>query len=198
MKNIWDIEELIEHFTLVSADTDLLDKKMRAAQLGFALLLKCFQIEARFPAGKAKIPRDVIDYIAHRFHLPISLCSYYDWTGYTITNHRIQIRDHFSFHDTTSANGKETTVWLIPTGQATLPRMEQLKETAYTHFRALHLVFPTLKRIVHSACHNYEHLFFTTAFDQLSPLIYRHINPYGEFCLEMSERIHIEQEEIGA
>ncbi len=198
MKNIWDIEELIEHFTLVSADTDLLDNKMGATRLGFALLLKCFQLEARFPVGKAKIPRDVIDYIAHQLHLPASLYSQYDWTGHTITNHRIQIRDHFSFHDATSADGEEMTAWLISTGHAASPRMEQLKETVYAHFRALHLVPPTPERIVHSACHSYEHTFFTTTFDQLSPLIYRHINPYGKFRLDMSERMRIEQEEISA
>jgi TnpA family transposase len=32
----------------------------------------------------------------------------------------------------------------------------------------------------------------------LSPLIYRHINPYGEFRLDMNERMRIEQEDISA
>src|SRR5579859_1583940 len=123
VKRTWDIEELIEHFTLVSADTDLLGNKTGATRLGFALLLKCFQLEARFPASKAEIPRDVIDYIANQLHLPASLYRQYDWTGRTITNHRTQIREHFSFRDATKADGEEMAAWLISRGHAASPRM---------------------------------------------------------------------------
>ena len=49
MRRQWDIEELIEHFTLVTEDEELLANKTGATRLGFALLLKCFQIaRARF------------------------------------------------------------------------------------------------------------------------------------------------------
>jgi hypothetical protein len=43
MKRQWDIEELIEHFTLIQEDLDLLANKSGPTRLGFALLLKCFQ-----------------------------------------------------------------------------------------------------------------------------------------------------------
>ena len=45
MKRQWDIEELIEHFTLIQEDLDLLANKSGPTQPGFALLLKYFQIE---------------------------------------------------------------------------------------------------------------------------------------------------------
>lgn len=172
MKRTWDIEELVEHFTLISSEVELLGNKTGVTRLGFALLLKCFQVDARFPTAKNDIPRAVIDYIANQLRLPASLYSQYDWTGRTITNHRTQIRDHFSFRDATSADGEEMTTWLISTGHAASPRMEQLKETVYVQFRALHLIPPTperIERIIHAACHSYEHTFFTTTFEQLSP-----------------------------
>lgn len=50
MKRQWDIEELIEHFTLVTKDWECLDGKSGATLLGCALLLKCFQLDGRFPS----------------------------------------------------------------------------------------------------------------------------------------------------
>jgi hypothetical protein len=45
MKRTWDIEELIEYFTLVPPELELLGNKTGATRLNFALLLKCFQRE---------------------------------------------------------------------------------------------------------------------------------------------------------
>jgi hypothetical protein len=45
----WSPEELIESWTLVGQDWTLVDNKTGATRLGFALLLKFFELEARFP-----------------------------------------------------------------------------------------------------------------------------------------------------
>jgi hypothetical protein len=79
MKRQWDIEELIEHFTLVTEDEELLANKTGATRLGFALLLKCFQLEGKFPAAKHEIPKDVVNYVAHQLKLDASLFTQYDW-----------------------------------------------------------------------------------------------------------------------
>lgn len=42
---------LIEEWTLVGRDFDLLGQKPGSTRLGFALLLKFFENEARFPRG---------------------------------------------------------------------------------------------------------------------------------------------------
>ena len=52
MKRQWDIEDLIEHFTLVEDDLKILANKTGTTRLGCALLLKCFQLEGRFPNAK--------------------------------------------------------------------------------------------------------------------------------------------------
>ena len=72
MKRTWDIEELIEHFTLVPPELELLGNKTGATRLGFALLLKCFQLEGRFPTARHEIPRSVVDYVAHQLKLDFS------------------------------------------------------------------------------------------------------------------------------
>jgi hypothetical protein len=56
MKRQWDIEELIEHFTLIEENKAFLENKAGATLLGCALLLKYFEYEARFPSAKYEIP----------------------------------------------------------------------------------------------------------------------------------------------
>ncbi len=63
MKRQWDIEELIEQFTLVPDDLNLLGNKTGATRLGFAVLLKylapnyvsCHQ-------GQGKLNNNLIQY----------------------------------------------------------------------------------------------------------------------------------------
>ena len=81
MKRQWDIEDLIEHFTLVSDDLESLANKSEATRLGFVALLKCFQYEGRFPSGKHDVPRAIVDYVAHQLHLELALWGQYAWEG---------------------------------------------------------------------------------------------------------------------
>jgi hypothetical protein len=56
MKRQWDIEELIEHFTLLPANIAFLAQKGGATRLGCALLLKCLQYEGRFLQARPRNP----------------------------------------------------------------------------------------------------------------------------------------------
>ena len=47
MKRQWDAEELVEHFTLLPEEMKLLENKSEENRLGFAVLLKFFQMEAK-------------------------------------------------------------------------------------------------------------------------------------------------------
>ena len=64
MKRNWQPEELIEHWTLIPTELNLLTKKAATNRLGIALLLKYFQYEGRFPTSKAEIPSEVVRYVA--------------------------------------------------------------------------------------------------------------------------------------
>src|SRR5215469_6127749 len=99
MKRQWDIEELVEHFTLVEEDLPVLGEKTGSSRLGCALLLKCFQYEGRFPTDRHDLPRAVIDYLARQLKLNAALLAQYDWEGRTIKSHRAQIREHLSFRE---------------------------------------------------------------------------------------------------
>jgi hypothetical protein len=104
MKRQWDIEDLIEHFTLVPDELESLANKSGATRLGFAVLLKCFQYEGRFLSGKHEVPRAIVDYVAHQLKLEPALWSQYAWEGRTSAEHRAQIRSLLEFREATTAD----------------------------------------------------------------------------------------------
>lgn len=134
MKRQWDIEELIEHFTLIEEDLPVLGSKIGAPRLGCALLLKCFQYEGRFPSARNDIPKAIVDYIARQLKLDAALFAQYDWEGRTIKGHRTQIREHFSFREATVLDTEEMKQWLIAEKLASDQNMEHLKAVATKHF----------------------------------------------------------------
>src|SRR5258708_6465048 len=195
MKRIWDIEELIEHFTLVPPELEMLGNKTGATRLGFALLLKCFQLEGRFPIARHEIPRSVVDYVAHQLKLDVALFSEYDWEGRTITNHRTQIREHFEFRDATSADAEEMANWLVSTGQAAAPHLERIKASVYARFRELRLLPPTpdrIERLIHSACATAEQQFFIDTFARLSDTSRTRLDALLMSSLEAEENDEVE------
>ena len=170
MKRQWDIEELIEHFTLVEDDLDALVNKAGPTRLGYALLLKCFQYEGRFPLAKYDIPKAVVDYVARQLKLDPTLYALYDWEGRTIKGHRTQIREHLEFREATVLDTEEMKRWLISEKLAADQNMEHLKAVVITRFRDLKIEPPTtdrLERLIRSACSSYEQTLFTEIMQQL-------------------------------
>ena len=66
MKRHWGTDELVEHWTLLPRETELLTNKTGATRLGFAVLLKFFQLEAYFPQQASAVPTVVVEFIAKR------------------------------------------------------------------------------------------------------------------------------------
>jgi hypothetical protein len=56
MKRHWEPDELVDYWTLLPDELALLANKAGAMRLGFAALLKFFQIEGRFPLHKHELP----------------------------------------------------------------------------------------------------------------------------------------------
>lgn len=171
VKPHYDIEELIENWTLVPQELELVLKKVGAGQIGFAILLKYFQLMARFPDSQKEIPETVITYIASQLKADSSLYSQYNWQGRSIKNHRAEIRDLFGFRIATISDSEEMSNWLIAFILANEQRFEVLLEQSYQRFRSLQIEPPTTKqieRLVRSAIHQYETSFCHQTYAQLS------------------------------
>lgn len=159
VKSNWDTEELISDWTLVPQELELVKKKMGAGQIGFAILLKYFQLMARFPDDSTEIPDTVIKYIASQLQVDPLLYSQYNWQGRTIKNHRAEIREIFGFRTATLSDSEEISEWLITYIVPSEQRFEALTEEIYQRFRSLQIEPPTIKqieRLIRSAINQYE------------------------------------------
>ena len=95
MRREWSPEELIASWTLLGTDWTLLGNKSGATRLGFALSLKFFEIEARFPRDIDELPPGAVEYIAGQVKVPATSIAAYPWSGRSIKYHREQIRAAF-------------------------------------------------------------------------------------------------------
>ena len=97
MKRQWTPEELIEQFTLSDDDIQLLPRRNQVNRLGFAVLLKCFQFNARFPTSRRGVPKSVVGYLAQQLRISPKCFREYDWSSRTIERHRAKILAHYRF-----------------------------------------------------------------------------------------------------
>ncbi len=178
MKQQWDVNDIIEQFTLLPPEIRFLGSSDPHNHLGKALLLKFFQHEGRFPESVAEIPSPIIEYVAQQLNLPPDVIEAYQWDGRTIKEHRRQIRELLGFHPATVAEQRALRTWLI---EEVLPhehRPVYLEERAYQRLRQMHIEPPTpgrLQRLVISALHGYEQSFFTTTAARLPDPIKRNL-----------------------
>src|SRR6266581_296358 len=170
MKRQWETEELVEHWTLDVEDRALLGNKTGATRLGFAVLLKFFRREGRFPQYKNEVPALVVTYLSTQVGVDASAYMQYAWQGRTIEYHRAQIREALGFRESSVADGEQMQQRLIIEVLPQEHQEERLREQTYAWFRRMHLEAPTpdrLTRLIRSAAHTFEHQFYEATLTRL-------------------------------
>ncbi|MEU1516785.1 DUF4158 domain-containing protein [Streptomyces sp. NPDC005811] len=112
MRREWEPEDLIEVWTMLEEDQERLRNKSGANRLGFALLLKFFEVEARFPEDAAEVPAAAVSYVAQQVKVPAEDWGAYDWSGRAIKRHRMEVRAAFGFRECTQEDQVQLTQWL--------------------------------------------------------------------------------------
>ncbi|MEU0007820.1 DUF4158 domain-containing protein [Streptomyces sp. NPDC006314] len=112
MRQEWEPEDLIEVWTLLEDEVVRLRNKTGANRLGFALLLKFFEVEARFPESAGEVPAPAVVYVAQQVRVPAEQWASYDWQGRAITRHRTEIRTAFGFRAGTEEDQERLAEWL--------------------------------------------------------------------------------------
>lgn len=164
MKREWEISELQEHWTLQPSERRLLANKGGENRLGFALLLKFFQIEGRFPESKNEIPRKCAAFVAEQIDISVSAFFRYfkyDRNTRNIMYQRAQIRKFTGFRECTVSDARRMTKWLenkiLPQGT----NEEQARAASFKHFMDLGIEPPErsrVDRIVRSAIKSHDKL----------------------------------------
>jgi hypothetical protein len=92
-------DELIDRWTLVDDELALVAGKRGATRLGFALLLRFYTQQGRFPRGRSEIPDSAIEYVSWQVGVAATDVAFYDWSGRTIKAHRVEIRRALGFRE---------------------------------------------------------------------------------------------------
>jgi len=79
-----ELGDLVEHWTLVGAERDVVAAKNYDTQLGFALLLKFYGRFGRFPRGRGELHDDAVEFVARQLDMGIGSVGFCEWSGRTV------------------------------------------------------------------------------------------------------------------
>ncbi|MEV5711465.1 DUF4158 domain-containing protein, partial [Actinoallomurus sp. NPDC052274] len=101
MARSMDEDELIEHWTLIGDELDLLAGRTGPSKLALALWLKFFTQHGRFPEGRSELHDDAIAHVATQMKVSASDLGLFDWEGRTAERHRKHVRTFCDFRECT-------------------------------------------------------------------------------------------------
>ena len=175
MRRHWTPKDLEADWCLLPDERRLLANKTGATRLGFAVLLKFFQLEGRFPLNSKEVPSQVVAHVAQQTGVAMGSWVEYPWEGRSIKYHRTKIRAFTGFREATLANGRDLEDWLVKEGLDQEQRPDRIRdaamEAALSRCRFLRIEPPgpeRLKRIINDAVNRHEMLFTRGVFKGLS------------------------------
>ncbi|WP_255661607.1 DUF4158 domain-containing protein [Nocardia spumae] len=159
-----DQDELIDRWTLLGKEPDLVATKRGAATLGFGLMLRFYTERGRFRRGCAEIPDAAVDDVARQVGVERTEIAFYDFTGRTSKAHRTQIRESLGYRECSVSDAEEIVGWLVEHVPRREPSGERVREHLLARLREVKVEPPTagrIERMVRSALHRGEELLFT-------------------------------------
>ncbi len=167
----WTDDGLVDTWTLHPDDTSQLANKSGATRLGFAILLKFFQHEGRFPQRPGEVPPLVVNYVTGQVGVDAEEWGRYDWEGRTIKYHRTQIRTHLGFRKASTQDAGRLVEWLCSTVLPQRQELEHLKAAVSERCQELRIEPPApdrIDRLARSALHAHEEQFCAATARRLS------------------------------
>jgi hypothetical protein len=138
-------------WTLHPDDLALIGNKADAGRLGFAIWLKYFQREGRFPMGIGEIPGAIVTFLARQLGVAPDAFLRYEPSGRTLERHRARIRQARGFREATRADAVALSAWLCDHHAPHEHRIEPLQEALYSERRARRIEPPTHAGAVRAA-----------------------------------------------
>ncbi|MER5587343.1 Tn3 family transposase [Streptomyces asoensis] len=157
------MDELVEHWTVLDDELELVAGKRGATRLGFALLLKHYTQHGRFPRGRAELPDEVVAFVSGQMKVLAAEFDSYQWTGSTIEYHRAQIREHLGFRVCSVQDAEKLTAWLAANVAHAERNADRVREELLKHCREEFIESPApdrITRMVRSALHTAEETWF--------------------------------------
>ena len=189
MKQKWTSKELEESWSLAAEELQVLGKVGHKNRLGYALLLKFFQLEGHFPESKKEIPKACSAFIAEQLEVPVELFLEffkYDWDGRTSRHRRAEIRNFCGYREATKDDTKQVADWLVKNYISSGANEKQIEVAAYQRFKELKIEppeFSSLERSVRSARKRHEN----ETFEQITAKLSKGMKKRLQDLVEVSE-----------
>ena len=147
MKADWQADQLERHFTLSASERALLGNKSGATRLGFALLLKTFQLDGCFLEHANDLPASVVSHVAAQCDTAPALLERIVWDSRHTRRHRAEIRAYLGNTAFNKADEPALIAWLEDHITDFDPTSESLRRAARLHLRSKRLEYPTETRL---------------------------------------------------
>lgn len=171
LKHLWNEEELELQWGLLPQELKLLRNKTGSTRLGFAVLLKFFQVEWRFPEEPSEVPWEVIQFIAGQLVIPKEVWWDYPWEGRAIMYHRAEIRNWLGFRKASWKDVHALKAWLVKEKLDQEHHMDRLREIVLERCHALLIEPPApeqVRRLIRAALQEHETRFCEDIFKRLT------------------------------
>ena len=159
MARVLDEDELIEHWTLVGDELDLLTGRTGPSKLGLALWLKFFIMKGCFPAGRSELPDEAVGWVASQVKVPASDLGLFDWEGRTAERARKTVRTFLGFRECSVADAEKLTTWLADEVCSRERHAQRVREALLARLREEQIEQPSrirLGRMIGSALRQSE------------------------------------------
>lgn len=173
-----DLDELVEHWTLLDDERELIAGKRGPTRLGFALILKFYARAGRFPRGRSELDDDAAAFVARQVGVPASDLGFYEWSGRTAEYHRAQVRRHLGFRECSTDDAAKLTEWLAAGVCRAERRADRVREELLTRCRAERIEPPSAgrcDRTIRSALHQAEQALAQQVTARLGPDVTRRL-----------------------
>lgn len=189
MKQKWTPKELAESWTLSTSALKFLGATSHKNRLGYALLLRFFQLEGRFPESKNEIPKACAAFIAEQLESPVELFLAffkYGWDDRTSRHRRAEIRSFCGFREATTDDSRQISDWLVENYIPGGANEQQIQAAAYQRLKELKIEPPERSRIVRlvrSATKRHEN----KVFEDITAAISKRVRKRLEALIELDE-----------
>ena len=130
------LDEVVDHFTLVGDELELLRNKAGATRLGFALALKFLQWRGRFPRARHELADDAVEHVARQVGVAAVEFVGYDLASRTAKRHRGEIRRYTGVRECSVADADKLTDWLARHVAESERREDRVAEALLARCRA--------------------------------------------------------------
>ena len=174
MQAEWEPDELIDAWTLTGGDWDLIANKAGVTRLGFAVMLKFYGIEGRFPAYPEEVPPAAVRYLGSLVKVDPGLFARYSWAGRSIKYHRSQIRKVYGTRPPMEDDEDRWAQWLAAELCPAETNRDRLAAALRRRCRSEKVEPPApgqVERVVASGCRQFDDAFAATTAGRLGPVV---------------------------